>query len=158
MSYCPKIREDLLSKLYKHKHSLEKKKPITKLVNEAVEEYLIGKVVGCEESNKIRSELAISIDKSQDSTEGLKSLQREFLCTLEFISGEYEIIFYQIVKALTIKTAEVKIDKWLKGFYPGQFDKRVGRNYYYFNGKVAVKLDSVQMLDKDYFIQLLTIN
>ena len=40
MSYSPKIKEELVKKLYHLKHSLPKKKPMTKLVNEAVEEYL----------------------------------------------------------------------------------------------------------------------
>ena len=44
MSYSPKIKEELVKKLYLLKHSLPKKKPMTKLVNEAVEEYLERKV------------------------------------------------------------------------------------------------------------------
>lgn len=40
MAYKPKIREDLLSRLYHYKHSLIKKIPITKLVDKAIEEYL----------------------------------------------------------------------------------------------------------------------
>ena len=40
MSYSPKIKEDLVRKLYLLKHSLTKKKPMTRLVNEAVKEYL----------------------------------------------------------------------------------------------------------------------
>lgn len=40
MSYSPKIKEELVRKLYLLKHSLPKKKPMTRLVNEAVEEYL----------------------------------------------------------------------------------------------------------------------
>lgn len=45
MPYNPKIREDLVHRLYKLKHSSKPKKPITKLVNEAVEEYLAKKEV-----------------------------------------------------------------------------------------------------------------
>lgn len=40
MSYSPKIREDLIGMLYKYKKVLKNKKPMTQLVNEAVEEYL----------------------------------------------------------------------------------------------------------------------
>ena len=40
MSYSPKINPELVRKLYLLKHSDERKTPITKLVNEAVEEYL----------------------------------------------------------------------------------------------------------------------
>ncbi|GAB4300611.1 MAG: hypothetical protein Kow0098_28090 [Ignavibacteriaceae bacterium] len=40
MPYSPKIRNDLVRKLYLLKHSLPAKKPMTRLVNEAVEEYL----------------------------------------------------------------------------------------------------------------------
>ena len=40
MSYSPKIREELIGRLYRYKQSLKHKKPITRLVNEAVEEYL----------------------------------------------------------------------------------------------------------------------
>lgn len=45
MPYIPKIREDLVHRLFKLKHSSNPKKPITKLVNEAVEEYLAKKEV-----------------------------------------------------------------------------------------------------------------
>ena len=41
MSYSPKIRNDLVRKLYLLKHSLPKKKPMTRLVNEAIEKYLL---------------------------------------------------------------------------------------------------------------------
>jgi site-specific recombinase XerC len=41
MSYSPKIKPELVRKLYILKHSDEKKKvPMTRMVNEAVEEYL----------------------------------------------------------------------------------------------------------------------
>ena len=40
MSYSPKVRFDLVRKLYLLKHSLPEKKPMTILVNEAVEQYL----------------------------------------------------------------------------------------------------------------------
>ena len=40
MSYSPKLRRDLVSRLYKLKHSSTPKRPITKLVNEAIEAYL----------------------------------------------------------------------------------------------------------------------
>ena len=40
MSYSPKIKEELVKKLYLLKHSLSKKKPMTRIVNEAIEEYL----------------------------------------------------------------------------------------------------------------------
>lgn len=40
MSYSPKIKESLVRRLYKLKHSTAEKPPMTGLVNEAVEEYL----------------------------------------------------------------------------------------------------------------------
>jgi len=40
MSYSPKVRFELVRKLYLFKHSLPEKKPMTILVNEAVEQYL----------------------------------------------------------------------------------------------------------------------
>ena len=40
MSYSPKIKAELVRKLYLLKHSLPDKKPMTRLVNEAVEQYL----------------------------------------------------------------------------------------------------------------------
>ena len=40
MSYSPKINEELVRKLYLLKHSLPKKKPMTRIVNEAIEQYL----------------------------------------------------------------------------------------------------------------------
>jgi hypothetical protein len=41
MSYSPKIKSELVRKLYLLKHSLPKKKPMTRLVNEAIEKYLL---------------------------------------------------------------------------------------------------------------------
>jgi hypothetical protein len=40
MSYSPKIKPELVRELYLLKHSNENKIPMTKLVNEAVEQYL----------------------------------------------------------------------------------------------------------------------
>lgn len=40
MSYSPKINEVLVRKLYLLKHSLPNKKPMTRIVNEAITEYL----------------------------------------------------------------------------------------------------------------------
>ena len=40
MSYSPKIKEELVRKLYHLKHSLPVRKPMTRLVNEAIEQYL----------------------------------------------------------------------------------------------------------------------
>ncbi|QQS37200.1 MAG: hypothetical protein IPM56_04395 [Ignavibacteriales bacterium] len=40
MSYSPKIKPELVRELYLLKHSDERKTPMTKLVNEAVEQYL----------------------------------------------------------------------------------------------------------------------
>ena len=51
MSYSPKIRNDLVSKLYHLKHSLPQKTPMTRLVNEAVEEYLERKENGKQEND-----------------------------------------------------------------------------------------------------------
>ncbi len=45
MPYSPKVKEELIKKLYKLKHSSPGKPPMTKMVNEAVEEYLIKKGV-----------------------------------------------------------------------------------------------------------------
>ena len=38
--YSPKISEDLVRELYKMKHSTADRTPMTKLVNEAITEYL----------------------------------------------------------------------------------------------------------------------
>ena len=40
MSYSPKIKPELVRELYLLKHSNERKTPMTKLVNEAITEYL----------------------------------------------------------------------------------------------------------------------
>ena len=40
MSYSPKIKPALVRELYLLKHSNDKKTPMTKLVNEAVQQYL----------------------------------------------------------------------------------------------------------------------
>jgi hypothetical protein len=40
MSYSPKINPTLVRELYLLKHSNQRKTPMTKLVNEAVEQYL----------------------------------------------------------------------------------------------------------------------
>ena len=40
MSYSPKIKPSLVRELYLLKHSNDKKTPMTKLVNEAVQQYL----------------------------------------------------------------------------------------------------------------------
>ena len=51
MSYSPKIKKELVRKLYCLKHSLPQKTPMTKLVNEAVEEYLERKDNGKQEND-----------------------------------------------------------------------------------------------------------
>ena len=38
--YSPKIKENLVRELFKLKHSTEKKRPMTQIVNEAVIQYL----------------------------------------------------------------------------------------------------------------------
>ena len=40
MPYSPKVKTELVKKLYKLKHSTSNKPPMTRMVNEAVEEYL----------------------------------------------------------------------------------------------------------------------
>jgi hypothetical protein len=40
MSYSPKIKKDLIKKLYHLKQSSSDKPPMTRMVNEAVEDYL----------------------------------------------------------------------------------------------------------------------
>jgi len=40
MSYSPKVRKDLVKKLYQLKQSSSDKSPMTRMVNEAVEDYL----------------------------------------------------------------------------------------------------------------------
>lgn len=56
MSYSPKIRNDLVRKLYLLKHSLPDKKPMTQLVNEAVQQYLERKENGKQENDTNRNE------------------------------------------------------------------------------------------------------
>ena len=56
MSYSPKIKEELVKKLYHLKHSLPQKTPMTKLVNEAVEEYLERKENGKQANDNYRNE------------------------------------------------------------------------------------------------------
>ena len=56
MSYSPKIRFDLVRKLYFLKHSLPDKKPMTILVNEAVEQYLERKENGKQKDDTNRNE------------------------------------------------------------------------------------------------------
>ena len=56
MSYSPKIKEELVRKLYLLKHSLPNKKPMTQIVNEAVEEYLERKENGKQEDDSDRNE------------------------------------------------------------------------------------------------------
>ena len=83
---------------------------------------------------------------------------KQFLCTLEFRSGEHGVPFYHIVKARTIKAAESKIHKWLRQFYPAQFDEKDGNTYYYIGGEVAVDIKGIEPLDTDKFINFITIN
>jgi len=85
-------------------------------------------------------------------------IMKEFLCKLEFISGEHGVPFYHIVKARTIKSAENKIDKWLRQFYGDEFDEKDGSTYYYLGSQVAVELDGIDLLDKDNFIRFISIN
>ena len=40
MSYSPKIKKDLVKKLYQLKQSFSNKPPMTRMVNEAVKDYL----------------------------------------------------------------------------------------------------------------------
>lgn len=56
MSYSPKIRFDLVRKLYLLKHSLPEKKPMTQIVNEAVTQYLERKENGKQKTDKDRDE------------------------------------------------------------------------------------------------------
>ena len=58
MSYSPKVKPELVRQLYLLKHSNDKKTPMTKLVNEAVEQYLAKKREenGKEESNENSTE------------------------------------------------------------------------------------------------------
>ena len=49
MPYSPKVKEELIKKLYKLKHSIPGKPPMTKMVNEAVEDYLNKKGVNIDD-------------------------------------------------------------------------------------------------------------
>ena len=55
MSYSPKIKERLVRELYIYKHSGKTKAPMTKLVNEAVEQYLERKKYEQKENNEAGS-------------------------------------------------------------------------------------------------------
>ncbi len=48
MPYSPKVKEVLVKKLYRLKHSTPCKPPMTKMINEAVEDYLNKKGVNIE--------------------------------------------------------------------------------------------------------------
>ena len=50
MSYSPKIKKELVKKLYRLKQTSSEKPPMTKMVNEAVEDYLNKK--GVKRDNK----------------------------------------------------------------------------------------------------------
>ena len=57
MSYSPKINPELVRKLYLLKHTSKPKKPMTKLVNEAVTQYLErNKKYGTQEIDPNRSQ------------------------------------------------------------------------------------------------------
>ena len=60
MSYSPKIKQELVRKLYLLKHSLPEKKPMTRLVNEAVEQYLERKENGKQKTDTDRNETIAS--------------------------------------------------------------------------------------------------
>ena len=60
MSYSPKIKIDLVRKLYLLKHSLPERKPMTQLVNEAVEQYLERKENGKQKTDTDRNETIAS--------------------------------------------------------------------------------------------------
>ena len=53
MPYSPKLKPDLVKKLYQLKHSTPSKPPMTKMVNEAVEDYLNKKGVAHSVVNNI---------------------------------------------------------------------------------------------------------
>jgi len=46
MPYSPKVKGELIKKLYRLKHATPSKPPLTKMVNEAVEDYLNKKKLG----------------------------------------------------------------------------------------------------------------
>ena len=52
MSYSPKVKENLVKKLYKLKQSSSDKPPLTKMVNEAVEDYLNKKGVNIDDKKQ----------------------------------------------------------------------------------------------------------
>jgi hypothetical protein len=57
MSYSPKIKSELVRELYLLKHSNESKTPMTKLVNEAVTQYLErNRIYGKQEIDSNRNE------------------------------------------------------------------------------------------------------
>jgi len=56
MSYSPRIKKELVRKLYLLKHSQPEKKPMTRLVNEAVEQYLERKENGKQKDDTDRNE------------------------------------------------------------------------------------------------------
>jgi hypothetical protein len=56
MSYSPRIKSELVRKLYLLKHSLPERKPMTRLVNEAVEQYLERKENGKQKDDQDRNE------------------------------------------------------------------------------------------------------
>ena len=60
MSYSPKIKVELVRKLYLLKHSLPKKKPMTRIVNEAIKEYLERKENGKQKTDTDRNETIAS--------------------------------------------------------------------------------------------------
>lgn len=56
MSYSPRIREELVRELYIYKHSTDEKIPMTKMVNEAVEQCLERKKNEQKESDEAGSQ------------------------------------------------------------------------------------------------------
>ena len=60
MSYSPRIKKELVRKLYRLKHSLPEKKPMTRLVNEAVEQDLERKENGKQKTDTDRNETIAS--------------------------------------------------------------------------------------------------
>jgi len=57
MSYSPEIKKELVRKLYLLKHSTPERIPMTKMVNEAIKEYLERNENGKQENNKNRNEV-----------------------------------------------------------------------------------------------------
>ena len=62
MSYSPKVKPELVRKLYLLKHSSNPKRPMTRLVNEAVEEYLERKRNNGKQENDSHSDETNRID------------------------------------------------------------------------------------------------